>query len=102
MIIKEQKPITLAEAQSLVTNLDEKKELKAYFKEYTPLKKEKALELIKEITDLNNPKLRPSDITKIADFLPESSEELNKISTELSLTEEESNAILDIVKKYRK
>jgi DNA-directed RNA polymerase subunit F len=37
---------------------------------------------------------------KIADFVPKTAEELNKIFTDVSLDEEECNKILEIVKDY--
>ncbi len=100
MIIKNRTPQTLAEVQSHVKDLDEKKDLKDYLKKFTELTKEKAEKLKEEVRALNNLKLKEENIVKIVDFLPKDSEDLNKIFTEVSLSEEESNAILEVVKKY--
>ncbi len=99
-MILEKTPLTLAEVKERVKDLDEKAELKAYLKKFTPLTKTKTQELIKELKALNNIKLKEENIIKIADFLPKTQEELNKILTEVSLSEEETNAILAITGKY--
>jgi len=44
--------------------------------------------------------LKEENFIKIADFLPVDAEDLNKICNETSLSEEEIQAILAIVKKY--
>ena len=100
MIIKKTTPLTLAEVQSYAKDLEEKKDIKDYLKKFTELTKEKAEKLKEEIHSLNNLKLKEENIVKIVDFLPKDSEDLNKIFTEVSLSEEESNAIIEIVKKY--
>jgi len=100
MTILQRTPVTLAEVQSIVKNLEEKKDLKEYLKKFVKLSKEKVDALTKQIRELNNPKIKEKDVVKIADFLPETHEELNKVFTEVSLSEEETNAILNITKKY--
>ncbi len=93
-------PVTLAETLDIIKDLEEKEEIKSYLKRFAKTDKKQALEIKEEIKKLNNLKLKEENIVKIADFLPKKSEELNKILTEVTLTEEETNAILDIVKKY--
>ena len=93
-------PITLVEVKEIVSKLEEKPELKAYLKKFTKLSKDKALKLKKEIQDLNNVKIKEENIVKIIDFVPTEAEELNKIFTEVSLSEEEINSMLNITKKY--
>lgn len=100
MIILNRTPVTLGEAKSLVNDLDENKNLSDYFKKFSKVSKEDCLKLVEEIKSLNNLKVREENIIKIADFLPETSEDVNKIFNDVSLTEEEINAILAIVKKY--
>ncbi len=100
MTILNRTNVTLAEVQSIVKPLEEKQELKDYLKKFTKLKKEKADKLIEEIKALDNIKIKEENIVKIADFIPKDAEDLNKIFTEVSLTEEEINAILEITKKY--
>ena len=58
MTILQKTPVTLAEVQSIVKNLEEKKDLKEYLKKFVKLSKEKADALTKQIRDLNNPKIK--------------------------------------------
>ena len=60
----------------------------------------KALELKKELEDLDLVKLRGAHIVKVIDFLPKSATELNKIIQDVSLDSEETSKVLDVVKKY--
>ncbi len=99
-MILDSKPLTLSELKDYVPNLDEKPVMKDYLKKFSILPKEKALELYKEIESLNNPKIRPHNLVKIVDLMPKNSEDLNKIFSDVSLTEDETNAILAIIKKY--
>jgi len=100
MTILQKTPITLAEVKEIVDKLEEKEEIKKYLKKFTKLPKEKAKKLAEEIKSLQNQKIREEDIIKIVDFLPKDAEDLNKIFTEMTLNEEEINAILEIVGKY--
>lgn len=93
-------PLTLAEVKEAVKTKEESITLQDYLKKFTVLSKQKALDLKKEIIDLDNPKIKEQDAVKVADFLPKNSEEVLKIFTDVSLSEEEINQILDIVKKY--
>lgn len=97
MIINK-KPLTLAEARSFAHNLEKRPVLEKYFKTFTTLSEEKAEKLKEELFALNNPKLKEETIVKIVDVLPENAEDLNKICTDASLTEEESHALLTLVK----
>ncbi len=100
MNILAKKPLALAEVKTYIKDIEEKKALEEYMKKFTQLSKEKAKELEAELTTLNNVKIREADMVKVVDFLPKSSEEVNKLFTDVSLSEEESNAIIEIVKKY--
>nr|AQS33352.1 hypothetical protein [uncultured archaeon]AQS34132.1 hypothetical protein [uncultured archaeon] len=100
MTILHKTPISMPEVKEIVGKLEEKTELKAYLKKFTKLSKAKAEELKKEINALNNIKIKEENVVKIIDFSPKEPEELNKIFTEVSLSEEETNAILAITRKY--
>lgn len=99
MILNKQ-PLTLAEARTYLKPSETKRPIDDYFKAFTKLTKDKADKLMEEIKALNNPKLNEDAIVKIADVVPKDSEDVNKIVTEATLTEEETNAILEITKKY--
>jgi DNA-directed RNA polymerase subunit F len=99
-MILNRKPLSLAEVKSYVKEAEENKPMTDYLKAFGKLSKDKALSLAEEIRALGNVKINDENIVKLADFLPQSPEELAKIFTEVSLSEEETNAILEIIKKY--
>jgi DNA-directed RNA polymerase subunit F len=100
MTIISKVPLTLAETKEIVDKLEEKQELKDYFKKFTKVKKEESEKLRKDLVALNNLKMKEENIVKIIDIMPTEPEELNKIMSDTSLTEEETHAILDTIKKY--
>ena len=99
-MILDQKPISLAEVKEYVKNTDENKQMTDYLRKFGKLSKDKADSLIKEIKAINNPKINEIGVIKIADILPQDAEELNRLFSEVNLTEEEANAILNVVKNY--
>lgn len=100
-MIIDMKPVSLAEVKEIVGNLEEKKELKDYLKKYDKkLKSDAVQKMVDELRGLGNLKIKEQDLVKIADFLPKSAEELNKIFSEISLDEKETNEVLEIVKRY--
>lgn len=101
MIVQSKKPLSMAEAKSYVKDGEESKVMLDYLKAFTKLKKADAEKLSEEIRALNNPKIKEENIMKVVDLLPVDSEDLNKIFVEVSLSEEEINTILGIIKKYQ-
>jgi DNA-directed RNA polymerase subunit F len=99
-MILSRKPVTLAQVNSIVHEGEEKRPINTYLKKFVILSKADADKLIEELRALNNPKLKEENFIKIADFMPKDLEDLNKILNEVSLSEAEANAILEIVKKY--
>lgn len=99
-MILSRKPLSIAEVKVYIKDLDGKKPIIDYTKNFESLSKQDAEKLSKEIQALNNPKIKDEHIVKIVDFLPKDSEDINKIFIDVSLTEEESNAILNLVKNY--
>src|SRR3989344_4809351 len=99
-MILEKTPITLSEVKEIVKDLEEKQVLKDYLKKFTKLSKDKVVKLKEDLRKLNNLKIKEENIVKIVDFMPKDAEDINKIFTEVTLTEAEINAILEVVKKY--
>jgi DNA-directed RNA polymerase subunit F len=99
-MILEKTPLTIAEVKELTKDIEEAQQLKDYIKAFSKLTKEKADSLTSEIRALNNIKIKESNIVKICDFLPKEAEELNKIFTEVSLSEEEIKSVLNVTTKY--
>ncbi len=100
MRILSQTPVPIAEVKSYVKDFEDRKPFQDYLKKFSKLSKEKAEALSKDIHALNNPKIKQSHIVKIADFVPKNTEQLNKIFIDVSLSEEEANAITGITSKY--
>jgi len=93
-------PLSVAQAKTYVSDFEDRKVLEDYFRKFSSMAPEKAEKLAADIRALNNVKIKEENIMKVVDFLPKDKEELNKIFIEVSLSEEEANAILDLVKKY--
>ena len=94
------KPLSMAEVKEYLPESDEKKPVYEYIKKFTELTKDKAEKMTEEIKALNNPKIKDTDIVKIVDLMPKDAEDINKIFVEVSLTEDEINALLQIIKKF--
>lgn len=97
-MIIDKKPLAIVEALEYIKDLDDKPVLKEYFNNFVKIKNKDAEEIRKKISSLNSPKIRDVHIVKIIDIMPKDSESLNKIFLELSLTEEETKSLIDIVK----
>lgn len=98
-MITDSKPLSLVETEKIVGT--ENKDIKTYIKKFNKIKLDKAKELRKEIESLDNIKIKAEHIVKILDLLPEDAEDVNKIFTDVGLDENETNKILEIVKKYK-
>lgn len=100
MIIINKQPLTLAQVEEYVSKQENAKATNDYLKEFNKRSREESEKLAAEIRALNNMKIKEESIIKIVDLSPQDSEDINKIFTEVSLSEEEINAILSITKKY--
>ena len=99
-MIHSKTPVTMSEVKEIVDKLDEKEELKTYLKAFTKLSKKESEKLKEEIQNMKNMKIKDEHVVKVADFMPANQEEVRKIFIDTSLTDEETNAIVEIVKKY--
>jgi DNA-directed RNA polymerase subunit F len=103
-MIKEMKPLSLAETKEIVEtaeDTDDHKEIRDFLKRFTKLKPEKAKEMREELKGLGIIKLKEEHIVKIIDLLPEDAEDVNKIAIDVSLDENEISKLLEVVKKYK-
>lgn len=100
MVIKEQTPLTLAEVTGLAGDSERAGQAKAFIKQFSKMKPEKAKEIRKDLVDLELLKLKEEHIVKIVDFMPEDAEDVIKILPEVSLNQDEINKILEAVKKH--
>lgn len=101
-MIKENTPLSMTES---IEYLDARKssdaELKGFIKKFVKLNSKQVEQLREKLEKLDLLKVKPSNIAKIIDFLPEDKENLNKIFTDVSLTEDESKKILDTIEEFR-
>lgn len=104
-MIKETNALSTVEAIDLLESMDveddKKKDIKGFFKKFIKLDGKEAKKLREELEKLEIIKIKTEHIVKIIDILPENSSELNKIFVDISLNEDETNKILEIIKKYR-
>ncbi len=100
-MIKKSEPVSISEISEYIKeDTSTNNELKNFIKKFGKLKKEDAKKLKEEINDLNLIKVKPEDITKIIDFLPDTKEDLNKIFIDIGLDEDETKKILEKIKKF--
>ena len=100
MVVKEEKPITMAEVAALAGEGEKADAIKKFISNFTKMTAEKAKEMKEELRNLDLIKLKEFHPVKIVDFLPIDATELNKILPEVSLDQDEVNKILDVTRKY--
>jgi len=101
-MIKNSEPLSMAEATEYIQKDKENKtEILGFIKKFNKLTAKDAKELKAEIGMMGILKVKPENLVKIADILPETPEELNKIFVDGSLDEDETKKILDTIKKFK-
>ncbi len=103
-MIYDRAPLNLNEVQVILENIsdnDRKEEMKIYLKKFLKTKPKQAEKIKEELEKLDLLKLKREHVVKIVDLLPQDSSDLNKIFTDVSLNEDETNKILEIVKKTK-
>ena len=93
----------MSEAKKILGSLEETEKIKqvdVFIKKFLKIKIEKANKLKEELKNLELLKLKEEDIVKIIDLMPEDVLDLNKIFVDVALNEDETNKILETVKKY--
>jgi len=109
MKIISKRPLCLAEIKEILGK-KEKEENKRiemtreYLNNFLKIKPEDAIKLKQEIKDLNIAKIDEEHLVKIVDILPIDADDIRKIffGTSVTLTQDEIQKILEVVKKYRK
>ena len=98
------KPLSMPEVKKILGSLEDtekKTQVEIFIKKFSKMPIKKAEELKKELESLNFLKLKLEHIVKIIDALPEDAQDLNKVFVDVSLDEDETNKILEIIKKYK-
>ena len=100
-MIKENKMISMTEAAKYLGKEETLgKEMRSFIKKFIKISPEKGEELREKIEGLGMMKINHEHASEIIDLLPEKTEDLSKIFNEVSLDEDETKKILDIVKEY--
>jgi len=103
-MILDREPLNLNDTQEILENVsdsDKKEEMKIYLKKFLKTKSERAKKIKEELEKADLLKLKREHIVKISDLLPEDASDLNKIFTDVSLNEDETNKILELVKSSK-
>ena len=101
-MIKQNDSLSIAEALAYVDSKNESEsKIKNFMEDFKKLDLEKAKSLRKKIEEMELLKVKDSHISKIIDLIPEDKENLNKIFTDVSLDEDESKQILDVIEEFR-
>ena len=100
-MILERQPLNLDEVREILEKIDDsdnKEEMKLYLKKFLKTKPEKAKKLKEDLEKLDLLKMKREHLVKLVDLAPQDVTDLNKIFTDVSLNEEETNKILNVVK----
>jgi len=103
-MILDRTPLNLNEVQDLLKDIDageRKEEMEMYMKKFLKTKPAQAKKIREELEVLDMIKVKREHIVKIIDLLPQDATDLNKIFIDVSLTEDETNKILEIIKSSK-
>jgi DNA-directed RNA polymerase subunit F len=103
-MILDRKPLTLLEVKEILKDIPEsekKTQMEQYLKKFLKTKPEQAKKIREETGKLDLLKLKEEHLVKLIDLMPEDASDLNKIFTDISLTEDETNKILEIIKSNK-
>lgn len=100
-MIKDRKPLSMIEATEYLKGKGSNIEIASFVKKFSKLNLKEAKELRKKLEGLNLMKMNEEYTSKVIDTLPESLEDINKVFVGLSLDEEETKKVLDVVKEFK-
>ena len=92
------------EAEEILKDIpagEKKEEAETFLKKFVKAKPAQAKKIKEELEKADMLKLKREHIVKIVDMLPEDASDINKIFVDISLNEDETNKILEIVKKSK-
>ena len=103
-MILDRQPLNLFEVKKILDDLPEnekKAQMELYLKKFLKTKQGRAKKIKQGLQELDLLKIKNEHIVKIIDLMPEDASDLNKIFTDVSLTEDETNKILEIIKNSK-
>lgn len=101
-MIRKSEPLSMPETLEFLDKKNEKDaEVIGFVNKFTKLNEKEGKEMKKKLSDLDLMKIKEEHIVKIIDLMPENSEDLSKIVMGVSLDEDETKKILEIVKEFK-
>ena len=101
-MIKNRTPLSIAEVKEMIENSGENvSDLKGFLNKFEGIDAESSKKLQEGLRELEIMKMKDEHIIKIADLLPETKEDVNKIFTDVGLDEDETNKILEKIKEFK-
>jgi len=101
-MIKNSEPLSMSEIAEYTKKIeDTETDIIGFIKKFAKLAPKESHKLRKKLEELELMKVKPENIVKIVDLVPENAEELNKIFTDVGLDEDETEKILETVKEFK-
>lgn len=100
-MIKNTKPLSMAESLEYLQFGEKEAELKGFIKKFVSITLEKTKEMRNALESLDLMKIKQEHIAKIIDLMPENAEDINKIFSDVGLDEDETKKILETVKQFK-
>lgn len=103
-MILDRTPINLNEVEEIIKDTpdsEKKEQTQEYLKKFLKTKPEQAKKIKADLEKLDLLKMKREHMIKIVDLLPSDASDLNKIFVDISLNEDETNKILEIVKNSK-
>jgi len=103
-MILDRTPLNLNEVKDIVEDSpdsDKKEEMTQFLKKFLKTKPEQAKKIKEGLEKLDLLKMKREHLVKIIDLLPADASDLNKIFIDVSLTEDEINKILEVIKNSK-
>ena len=97
-MIKNNEPLSMAESLEYI---EKDSEVSKFVKKFTKLSLKESKEFKRKLLNLGLRKLKLDHIIKIIDLMPGDKGDLNKIFISMSLDEDETKKILDIVEEFK-
>ena len=97
-MIKNNEPLSMAESLEYI---EKDSEVSKFVKKFTKLSLKESKEFKRKLLNLGLMKLKLDHIIKIIDLMPGDKGDLNKIFISMSLDEDETKKILDIVEEFK-
>ncbi len=103
-MILERTPMNMNEVEDIIKDLPnnpKKEDIKEFLKKFLKTKPGQAKKIKEELEKIDLIKIKREHIVKIVDMIPQDASDLNKIFVDVSLNEDDTNKILEIIKNSK-